>query len=277
MHFLYNYTDVTIIVIMGVGAAACCALMPIAFNRFLPHEQGKDIDLVMRAMTTTAAILTLVLGFSIVQAKSDLFRVQEAINVEARALGELDRLMLRFDPPKTAPARETLARYINAIVTEEWPLLKQRSGSAKAAGLVRQLARQIEELEPQPGKQQSLFPELVRNVATVEHRRDDRIFTADNTRLPTLFWVVILFLFVALAFTSAFLKPTKIAVVLLAAQAAMFGMLTAFLFILDEPFLGQTSASPQPFVRVYAKLSEAQTTGTLSSPDANADDEEGDQ
>jgi hypothetical protein len=78
-------------------------------------------------------------------------------------------------------------------------------------------------------------------------------------------------------FTSAFLKPTKIAVVMLAAQAAMFGMLTVFLFILDEQFLGQTSASPQPFVRVYARLSETQTTGKFSSPDTNSDDEEGDQ
>jgi hypothetical protein len=235
----------------------------LVLNRFVPKDQGRDSDLVMRAMTTAATILTFVLGFSIVQAKFEFTRVQEGINVEARTLGELDRMLLRFDPARTSAARETLAQYVNTVIVDEWPLLRQQNSSRRAGEFVRQLTRQIEELEPQPGKQQGLFQELIRAATAVENRRNERVFQADNSRLPTMFWVVILVALGALGTVGAFLKPTKITITMLAAQAAMFGILTAFLFILDERFMGETSVTPDPFARVYGALSESTKSGVL--------------
>jgi hypothetical protein len=265
MTFLYGYPDIVAILILGAGAAVLCAGMTIVCNRFAPREQGKDIDLVLRAMTTTSAILTFVLAFSIVQAKSDLNKVLEGLSVEARALGELDRQLSRFDEAATSAARETLARYAYTVITEEWPLLQQRSRSPKAGELVRDLTGKIETLEPKPGRQQSLFTDMSRASTALEMRRDDRIFQAANTRLPGSFWVVIVLLFVTLGLTGAFLKPTYITTAMVGTQAAMFGVLAGFLFILDEPFLGQTSASPQQFIRAYGTLSKASVVGGLPS------------
>jgi hypothetical protein len=269
MLFLYRFPDPIIILIFGGGLAIICAAVIIAFNRFLPRDQSKEIDLVLRVMTNMSAILIFLLALSIVQAKSDLNRVQEGINVEARGLGELDRLMLRFDPAATSSARETLARYTQTLIVEEWPLLEQGSSSLKVGELALQLTRQVEEIEPHAGGQQTIFTELVRGAAAVEHRRDERLFHAANTRLPTSFWIVILVLLCTIALTGAFFRPTVISVIMVAAQAAMFGVLIAFLFILDEPFLGDSAVTPRPIIRVYATLSEAPKVGPLPRAPAN--------
>lgn len=263
MKFLYALSDIEIILLFGVFAGFACALIEIATHRFVPREQGKDIDLVMRAMTTTGAILTFVLAFSIVQAKSDLTRVQEVLNVEARSLGEVDRLLQSFSVDKTAEARDALAQYTRSVVVDEWPRLQDRSASPETGIYVRQLSQQILALEPQPGRQQAIFGELMRSAGAIQQRRDERINHAMNTRLPASFWTVIAILFAALGLTGGFLKPTPITLTMIAAQATMFGVLAAFLFILDEPFLGQTSASPQPFKQVYANLSQAAKAGPL--------------
>lgn len=55
------------------------------------------MDLVTRSLGTTGGILTFILAFTIVQASSELGRVAETVNSEARMISMVDRMLLHFD------------------------------------------------------------------------------------------------------------------------------------------------------------------------------------
>lgn len=259
MQFLYAYPDAVVILIMAFAVALIALAVMFTLNRFVPEGDKEGLDLVMRAMTSTSAILTFVLAFSIVQAKSDLNKAQESVNQEARAFGVIDRLLQRFDEPGTVVAREALARYALSVVKDEWPFMLGHARSPDTGARVRRLSRYIDELQPTPGRQQTIFTELVRGAESLEQRRDDRLFHSENTRLPPSFWLIIALLLGAIAIMGAFFRLKPVSVIMIAGQSATFGILAAFLFVLDEPFLSKSGVTVEPFKRALATLSAVST------------------
>ncbi|HZP75266.1 MAG TPA: DUF4239 domain-containing protein [Pseudolabrys sp.] len=255
MNFLYQFPDPVTIPILAAGVAIISIIVIVVLNRLVPESDKETTDLVLRAMTSTSAILTFVLGFSIVQAKIEVNKVLETVNAEARALGITDRMMLRFDATATAPAREALARYTLSVIRDEWPELLERSRSLETGARIRRLTRMIDELQPAAGRQQTIFNELIRSAETLEQRRDDRIFHAEHTRLPVSFWMVIGILLGSTMIMGGFFRLRPVSLLMLTAQAAMFGVLAAFLFMLDEPFIGYSGVKVEPFKRTLATLS----------------------
>src|SRR5215475_6360079 len=123
-HFVYQFPDVVIIVGGALVLGVLAVLVMVALNRFMPVLDKNATRHAQRAMNTARGILTLVLAFCIVQASSDLSRVQETLNTEARTLGVTDRMLLRFDRDMTASTREMLARYAYSIIKDEWPEMR---------------------------------------------------------------------------------------------------------------------------------------------------------
>jgi hypothetical protein len=91
----------------------------------------------------------------------------------------------------TASTREMLARYAHSISKDEWPEMRKGWRSAEAAMFSRRVSRYIDDLQPGPGRQQTIYGELVRNAETIELKRGERLAHADSTRLPDSFWLVI--------------------------------------------------------------------------------------
>lgn len=118
---LYVMSDAVII----LGSASVIAVLSILVVRIVSPvlpEPGKDtMDLVTRTLGMTGGILTFILAFTIVQATSELGRVAETINNEARMISVVDRALLHFDAEATAPTRELLTRYAVSILKDEWP------------------------------------------------------------------------------------------------------------------------------------------------------------
>jgi len=66
---------------------------------------------------------------------------------------------------------------------------------------------------------------------------------------------VILFLSVLMMSLGAFLKPNLTNITMVGSQAAAIGVLSAFLFLLDHPFMGNVAISPWILERTLGQLS----------------------
>src|SRR5262249_7728848 len=209
LHFIYRFPDIVIIIGCALALGLLAVLVMVVLNRFMPVLDKDATKHAQRATNTARAILVFVLAFSIVQASSDLRRVQETLSTEARTLGVTDRMLLRFDRDMTASAREMLARYAYSIIKDEWPEMSKGWRSSETAMFSRRLARYIDDLQPGPGRQQTIYGELVRNAEAIEVKRGERLFHADNTRLSNSFWLMIIILVGAIMLLGALIRPSR--------------------------------------------------------------------
>jgi len=191
------------------------------------------------------SMVGVVLAFSLVQANNNLRGVEAAVGREAAAFTAVDRALLRIGKPELASLRQDLAKYGNALVTEEWPVLNVGQRSATADDLFAGLARQVQSTSPADTRQQSIYNELLRNLDDLSDLREARLLAADDG-LPEFFWVTICGLLL-LGFALAALTENSLnRTVGIAGTATAVALLLAFLFIVDLPFDGETSVGPGP-------------------------------
>jgi hypothetical protein len=258
LDFLYDYPNWFIGALFVVTALAASMALMFGLRAVLPVRDDKEtFDITIRVMPTVLSLTAFVLAFSVVQANTELQRAAKIAADEATGIGQIDRLLVRIDTAATQPARVALAAYAKSIVEDEWPYMKMGHdgfGHATTRERMQAFNDTLHRLELTDAKDAALIREVIEHADQVEDLRDARLREAREA-LPALFWVVIGFLALMMMALGAFLRPTLTNVVMVGAQGAAVGLLASFLFMLDHPFMGQTSITPWMLERVMTTLS----------------------
>jgi hypothetical protein len=145
---------------------------------------------------------------------------------EAGAAVEIHRLAEQFPEPKRDQIRELAWSYIQVVVDEEWPLMRDGQVSPRAEALAYELDR---------------FTDL--------HK--DRQVRLLNVRqgLPTILWVVLVMLATITILFSYFLgmENRRIHMLAVAALAAGIAFIISTIVGLDDPFGGDLRVGPDAF------------------------------
>lgn len=258
LDFLYNYPNWLIGALFVIVALTAGMALMFGLRAALPIRDDKEtFDITIRVMPTVLSLTAFVLAFSVVQANTELARAAKLAADEATGIGQIDRLLVRIDAAKTEPARVALASYAKSIVADEWPYMREGHdgfGHATTRARMQAFNDALHRLELTDAKNAVLIREVIEHADQIEDLRDARLREAREA-LPALFWAVIIFLALMMMALGAFLRPTLTNVVMVAAQAAAVGLLSSFLFMLDHPFMGQTSITPWMLERVMTTLS----------------------
>lgn len=191
------------------------------------------------------AMVGVVLAFSLVQVNSNLRNAESLVAREAAAFALVDRTLLRFGSDAAMQARPLLATYGQSRVDDEWPGLSRGERNAATDVSYTALSRVSRAIEPTQGRQQAMYAELLKGLDDLAETRE-MILQDAETGLPVFFWFVTNgFLLLALAL-ALICEPTLNRVVGLGASAAGVGLLLAFVIIIDQPYKGETSATPAP-------------------------------
>ncbi len=260
--FLYVFPNMVISALFGVGMFLAVAGLPFLLCPLLKMDRDKDTaDFAVRGQATVISFLAIVLGFSLVNAQSNLRTVEAHIATEASAINQMDRLLLRFGDPKVAAMRPLLADYAQSIVRDEWPLLDKGEASqldAKASPAFGRLSRAIYTIEPTPGRQTEIYNQILSQVDAIGKMRSQRIQDA-QTRLPAAFWQIIITLFVLLIVLALLIEPTVGRAIAVGGQALAVALLLSLVFIYNVPFKGQTSLQPDAVVKVIGIMQNRTT------------------
>ena len=89
-----------------------------------------------------------------------------------------------------------------------------------------------------------IYSDLVRIADQLAESRQERL-EATDLGLPPIFWGAIGFLMVLLVIYAAFVEPRR--AISLGGVGAGLALLISLVFIFDQPFLGQVSATPAPW------------------------------
>lgn len=248
---LYALGDAGIIALFGIVTVACFSVAPIIGKKLGWTVPNKDrADYITRAQSTLISFTALVLAFSLVQAQGNLRKTEELVAKEASTLNSLDRQLLRYGE-QSAVLRPLLWAYTSSIVDDEWPALRHGHASDATAEKLRPMSRAIFQLDPQPGRQTTIYTEMIKSLDDMADLREQRIAAAE-LRLPSEFWLIALLLGLILVALSTVIEAVSYHTVSIAAQGLALALLAALVFCSDRPFEGDVSVSPTPMAKSLA-------------------------
>jgi hypothetical protein len=257
MDWLYRLPEVLVIALTAGLLAAGVIFLPRYVQRvpFLkPTEPGFEFIIRMQAPLFTIAAL--LLTFTLVDAERNYRQIDASLKAEASQLNQLDRLLVRMNDPAAQAARPLLRSYAKSILEDDWPsMLRRGTGSDKTRLASTALSRAILAIEPEPGREQSIYGEMLKLMEAIGLSRDSRVDSV-NVGLPGIYWFVVLFNVTMLLLVSCAIPRTPFRTAVLASQLAVIGAFVGFVFIMDAPYRGETSIQPRAIVKLLATLDE---------------------
>jgi hypothetical protein len=252
--WLHHRSDFWVLFILMVPFVQLVLAASLLHFRLRPRLAREDPDFnMMDTFVALGSAAAVILAFSLVQVDATFRSLQDGVSKEAAAINDLDRMLTRYGDPCLAPARESLQRYVRALISDEWPRLVEGQRSEKADALFRAVSIDLRALEPQSLRQGAMFSEGLKAIDDAGDLREARI-SAAREGLPPLFWRAMLGLGLLLVIVAAYTEPTRRRLLSMAAIAAALGLLLAMVVIVDAPFAGEANLQPDALERVLAQI-----------------------
>jgi len=239
--WLYSLPEILILVAGALVMAGAILALPSLVHR-LPYlrTSNENNDFVLRMQATLFTMTSLVLAFTLVEAESNFRKVDSLLATEASQINRLDRLLNRYGEEQVTGLRRSLMAYAKAIVDDEWPAMLRGEASGKVRLAFASLSRGIFEIEPRSARETTIYAEILSSFDSIAEWRDARL-KAVTIALPERYWQVILFAVLMLLFITSTMGRSAFRAYVLSAQMAVMGVFIGFVFIMDQPFKGQTA------------------------------------
>jgi len=254
INWLYSLPEVLLIGMASGLLAALMTVLPRLVQR-LPVLAPADAhtDFVVRVQATLFTMNSLMLAFTLVEADGNFRRADALVSGEASQIDRLDRLLTRYGDPAALELRPDLRAYARSIIEDDWPRMIVGGESEKTRQAFTPISRGILALTPSPGRQTEIYSGILRAFDAVAEARDARLNAAGDG-LPALYWIVVLFAAGMLLLVSSTMQVTPFRAVILGCQAAVLGAFIGFVFVMDQPFKGDTSVGTEHYVRALKHM-----------------------
>lgn len=252
---LYALPDWALLLAWASALAVLFVVMSALTHRVPRLRPNADnSDFVLRLQATLFTITGFVVAFTLVEALSNLRKVDTVVTAEASAINRLDRLLFKYGHDTSQRVRPELLEYARSVVADEWPAM-QRGASARTGQDFADVSNGILALEPAPGWQTVLYSEILRSYDAVAEARDARLGVV-TVSLGAGFWQAITFAVLLLLFVSSTIERNFFRTVILGCQMAVLGTFIGFVFILDQPFKGRSAVKPVAIAQAIAVIED---------------------
>lgn len=251
---LYNLPESAMLFITIAMIVSLMAGLPFVVRR-IPWMTPSDLntDFVVRTQATLFTMTSLVLTFTLVQADINYRQADSLVTNEASRIDQLDRLLTRYGDADVAKARPMLRAYATSLVKDEWPVMLNDQRHENTAEAFAALSRRILAINPATERQNLVLAEMFKTLDTMADIRAQRLNIV-TIRLPALYWWVVMLAVAMLLFVSSSIEQTPFRRTILCAQAAVVGGFLGFVFIMDQPFRGETAISADAIVRSIERM-----------------------
>jgi hypothetical protein len=250
-----------IIVVGGMSLLAVAGL--IVYRRFIPqNDEVSHNDVAGPIISSVGTILAVVLSFMLVSVWQEYDQAASTVASEVSAIADLYHSAAYIPEPYRDRIRGNLRVYVNAVVNDEWPAMRDGGSSDVARRTSGEVLGIIASWEPKTQSGQSLQQAAITWVGTYVDGRRNRLF--DNQEgIPIIMWAGMVFLcFVTVTFCYIFrIRSQLMHALMTVALAAVIGAIFVLIAEFDYPFRGSGQLSPQLFVELQQQI----TTGATES------------
>jgi Protein of unknown function (DUF4239) len=216
------------------------------------HSHNDIVGFYLAAITVFYGITLGLLAIGTWTTYSD---VEARIEQEAVALGSLYRSVGSYPEPVRRELQQNLREYTREVIDVGWPQQRRGIVPTGASKLLARFQNHFLQFEPKTETEKIVHADAYRQFNTlVEHRRG----RLDSVRvgLPGPLWAMVLIgAFISIAVTWFFDMPNpRMHTWMTILLSALLGLIIFLVAILDKPYRGSISVSPEPLERVYDQI-----------------------
>lgn len=231
-----------LISVAGVVAAAAGALI---VRRRVPIDvlRGHH-DVAAAILGVMGTLYAVLLAFTVVIVWNHFNDAAAAIDSEANHAGALSRLAQGLDPIEERRVRASLSGYLNAVIRDEWPAMREGHDAAAAQKALTGLWSEYRAMSPAAGRQQTIYTESIKQLEAISDSRCLRLHSL-NDDVPALMWIILITGGAMVVMFTYLFGPERVSVhvLMVTALATLICMSLFLVLALDNPFDGWPTLS----------------------------------
>jgi hypothetical protein len=237
-----------LLVIVVCTAIACGGhvLVRRSFPKVAFHEHNEVAGFIVAVAGVLYAVL---LGFLTIVVWQHFDETENRAASEADAAVDVWRLSRHLPADEAVRLRTDLGRYVNAIITDEWPRMHHGDSSDEAQRRLIVVIGDIASLRASNPQQANLQGHLLERVQVMADLRRRRI-NDTKSGIPAILWIsLIVGAAVVFGFIYLFgLRNFPLQVGMTGALAILIGASLGVVLELDYPFRGDIAVSPERWI-----------------------------
>jgi hypothetical protein len=165
-----------------------------------------------------------------------------------------------------AAARKDLREYVNDVVVDAWPLMREGKRSPLAEARLLAVFDDVASVTPANERQSAIYQEAFGQLNQLVSMRRQRI-AASRAQIPPVLWIVaIVGSILTIAYAAAFVS-SRYALLMISGTSLTIGLLFLFLLSVEYPFRNRNGVTPQPFTElsgIFDKVDQSARAGKLN-------------
>lgn len=243
---LWQLTVVVLGISLGVGLGFSVGIRKI----FRLNPSTQQADLAIDLMQVTSTYIGILLAFAGVLAWQDNRDAATAVENEAGVASMLYRDLSAYGP-EMDPARDALKKYVDSVIVDGWPLLREGKRSPLAETKLLVVFDDVATVAPTDERQSAIYQEAFSQLNQLVAMRRQRL-AASRAEIPPVLWIVALIgSILTIAYASAFVS-SRYASLMISGTSLTIGLLFLFLLSVEYPFRNRNGVTPQPFIELSA-------------------------
>jgi hypothetical protein len=245
-----NHSSVGPLVLITILVTAGIVLLGIwLIRRAVPAtREGFDAEVSSQILGVVASLFGLLLAFVIVIEYQNFGSAQANVGQEADSLAAITRDSSALSPAQGARVRAAVGSYVRAVVTDEWPDLREGHQSVRASDDVNTIYAALEAAKPRSPEATAFYDDSVRQINAALIARRDRLDAAAGG-LPSLILALVLVGALVILFYVMLVGSRSFWFHMIGACsiALVVAMSLVVLVDLSYPFSGDLVVSSDPF------------------------------
>jgi hypothetical protein len=251
-HLVYDPPIIIVALLVVGGSLLGSLLLLFIFHRFLPVDlRSAHNDVAGFTIAIVGVIYAVLLAFIAVSAWESHGKVEEVVQIEANAVGNLYVDSIGLPPEVRFPIWRDLRDYAGAVIDVEWP--SQHQGRVNLAGWKPLIALNLmlASFKPSDGSTIALKSELIRTANDLFQSRRNRLVAAASG-IPAVMWAITLSGGgLTIIFSFFFGMPDfRIHLAFTGILAVSLSLVIVLILALDRPFRGDLAISTERFEEI---------------------------
>jgi hypothetical protein len=229
-----------------------------------PRVLAASNDVVGNYLQTLGSIYAVLLAFVVVMVWQQFNDARTQVEREANEIADLFRMSQGFSEAQRARISSTLARYVDAVLEEEWRAMRDGDEATidRVGATLDDVSDTLHAFEPPSTCQQALHAEALSGFNDLSDARSSRL-TTSRLKIPhALRWLLYAGGFVLVA--SSWLFAVDDFAIHAIVSGALAGAVSHILYViedLDDCFGGNWQVPRQSFERVRAQIQKQLARG----------------
>ncbi len=219
-------------------------------KQLIPHN-----DVAGAIFGIIGTVLAVGLSFMFINVWTQYVMASNVVQQEASAVADLHHLAGAFPPADRAKIQEGTDKYIQLVIEQEWPLMRNGGHSQAAYNAAYNVLGVITSLKPGSSEEIMLQSHALDAANAFLDDRRQRLH-ANDEGIPLLLWGVLIFIAcMVLIFSYYFRVENPLEQhIMVAALASVIVVVMLLIAEFDYPFRGDVAVSPAAFQHAWNSL-----------------------